>query len=325
MSAESVFVTGGAGFIGSHLVDRMISRGARVTVYDNLSSGRRRWLERHVGNPNFTFIEGNLLDLAKLIGSIAGHDVVWHFGANTAIAYGADQARIDLDNCVIATCNLLDAMRVQGITKLLFASSGAVYGRIAETSTTEVAGPLLPLSLYGAGKAACEAFISAHCNLFGLRAWMFRFGNVIGSRMSHGVIFDFIQKLKKNPRELEILGDGRQEKNYFLVSECLDGMEHAFKSIAMTDAQPCDVFNLGAQSSTSVPTIAKIVADEMGLTDVAFRFKGGRAGWPGDQPRVQLVFDQMKAHGWQAGRSSDEAVRLATRAVLLDLAMETGR
>jgi UDP-glucose 4-epimerase len=272
-----------------------------------------------MGKPGFTFVEADLLDLRKLTEAMAGHEVVWHFGANTDIPSGFKKTRLDLDNCVIATANTLEAMKATNVQRMLFASSGAVYGEVASTSTNEVAGPLLPLSLYGAGKLACEAFISAYASLFGLRAWMFRFGNVIGSRMGHGVIYDFIQKLKKNPNELEILGDGKQEKNYFMVDECLDGMEHAFNHIPMTQEKPSDVFNLGAQSSSPVPTIAKIIIEEMGLKDVKYRYMGGRGGWPGDQPRVQLVFDKMKGHGWSAKRSSDEAVRLAARAVLKDL------
>jgi UDP-glucose 4-epimerase len=322
---KSVFVTGGAGFIGSHLVDRMMARGVRVTVYDNLSSGKRAWIEHHIGKPGFTFIEADLLDLPKLTDSIGGHDVVWHFGANTDIPSGFKQTRLDLDNCVVATCNTLEAMRAKGIERMMFASSGAVYGEVASTSTTEVAGPLLPLSLYGAGKLACEAFISAYCSLFGMRAWMFRFGNVIGSRMGHGVIYDFIQKLLANPKELQILGDGKQEKNYFMVDECLDGMEFSLEKIPMTKDKPCDVFNLGAQSSSPVPRIADIVCDEMGLKNVVYKYGGGRGGWPGDQPRVQLVFDQMKNHGWWAKRSSDESVRLAARAVIGDLARAAGK
>jgi UDP-glucose 4-epimerase len=322
---RSVFVTGGAGFIGSHLVDRMIGRGVRVTVYDNFVSGKREWIAHHASNPLFKLVEADLLDRAKLTEAIAGHDVVWHFGANTDIPSGFKQTRLDLDNCVVATCNTLEAMKTHGIQRMLFASSGAVYGEVASTSTTEVAGPLLPLSLYGAGKLACEAFISAYASLFGIRAWMFRFGNVIGSRMGHGVIYDFIQKLMKNPHELEILGDGKQEKNYFMVDECLDGMEHALEHIPMTAEKPSDVFNLGAQSSSPVPTIARIVIEEMGLKDVKYRYTGGRGGWPGDQPRVQLVFDQMKKHGWSAKRSSDEAVRLAARAVIHDLAIAAAK
>lgn len=317
-ATTKAFVTGGAGFIGSHLVDRLLGQGATVTVYDNLASGKRRWIERHLTNPRFRLVHADLLDTDNLVKSIRGHNIVWHFGANTDIPSGFANTDLDLKNCVVGTCNLLDAMRQAGVRDLMFASSGSVYGEVDIVPTPETAGPLLPLSLYAAGKLSCEAFIAAYCGLFGLRAWIFRFGNVIGPRMGHGAIYDFIQKLRKNSAELEILGDGRQEKNYFTVDECLDGMQYANTHIPMTDQKPCDIFNLGAASCTRVTTIAQIVIEEMGLKDVKIRFTGGRGGWPGDQPQVHLVFDKMASYGWRARRSSDEAVREAARAVLAD-------
>jgi UDP-glucose 4-epimerase len=212
---------------------------------------------------------------------------------------------------------VVEAMRHHGIRPILFSSTGAVYGELCrDTPTSESSGPLLPVSTYAAGKIGSEAFLSAFCSLYGLRGWMFRFGNVIGARMTHGVIFDFIRKLRENPRELLIRGDGRQEKNYFLVEECIGGMAFAFRNIPMTEEKPCDVFNLGTDSISRVVDIAEIVKQEMGLPDARVVIEGTRRAWPGDQPRVHITVDRMRERGWQAKRTSDEAVRIAVRRML---------
>ncbi|MCJ7645818.1 NAD-dependent epimerase/dehydratase family protein, partial [bacterium] len=223
------FVTGGSGFIGGHLVDRLMNEGNQVTVYDNLVTGKRQWIEHHIGKKNFRFVQADILDFETLKREMVGHEIVWHLGANTDIVKGNNITDFDLKNCTIGTCNTLEAMRQNGIKKLLFASSATVYGDTPPIALPETFGPLLPISLYGAGKLACEGFISAYCHLFGMRAWIFRFGNVVGGKMWHGVIYDFIQKLRKNPHELEILGDGKQEKNYFMIEDCIDGMFCTFQ------------------------------------------------------------------------------------------------
>lgn len=316
---QKVFVTGGAGFIGSHVTDLLLADGYKVTVYDNLSSGKTRWIEHHFGDDNFKFVQADLLDPESLQHAMGGHDLVWHLAANTDIPGGYTHTDIDLKNCVIGTYNVLEAMRRNNIQPILFSSTGAIYGDICKTApTTENSGPILPLSLYAAGKSSCEGFIAAYCSLFGLRAWMFRFGNVIGRRMGHGAVYDFVQKLRRNPSELEILGDGHQEKNYFLVEECIGGMAFAYQNAEMTDSKPCDIFNLGTDSITKVTTIAQIVIEEMGLKNVKIRFTGGEAGWPGDQPQVHILSDKMHALGWYTKNTSDEAVRTAVKRLLLD-------
>jgi len=318
-SIRKVFVTGGAGFIGSHVVDALLGEGRSVTVFDNLSSGRQSFVDPHLGKPNFKFVHADLLDLDRVKAEIPGHDLVWHLAANTDIPGGYTQTDLDIKNCVIATYNVVEAMRTTGVQRMLFSSTGAIYGELCRVDTAdETAGPLLPLSLYAAGKLGSEAFISAYCSLFGLRAWMFRFGNVIGNRMGHGVIYDFIQKLKRDPSHLEILGDGRQEKNYFLVEECIAGMAHAFKHSPMTAERPVDLFNLGTDSITGVKTIARVIIEEMGLKNVEITYTGGERGWPGDQPQVHITSAKMNALGWKAQKSSDEAVRLAARRVIAD-------
>ncbi|OGO03658.1 MAG: UDP-glucose 4-epimerase [Chloroflexi bacterium RBG_13_54_8] len=312
MSNNKQFVTGGAGFIGSHLVDRLMAEGKTVTVYDNLSSGKKAWIQHHFGKPNFRFIEADLLDLGTLKRAIKGHEVVWHFGANTDIPGGNEVTDLDLRNCTIATWNTLEAMRGSGIIQLIFASSSAVYGEAPVHPTPESVGPLLPISLYGAGKLACEGIISAYSHLFGIQTWMFRFANVLGERMGHGVIYDFIHKLRKNPRQLEILGDGSQEKNFFLTEDCLDGIFFAYRQ---TNGQ-CDVFNLGCEGKIRVTDIAEIVVEEMGLKDVEFQYTGGKRGWPGDVPQVIYDVSKMKVLGWKPRYASSEAVRIATRRLL---------
>jgi len=316
---ERCFLTGGAGFIGSHLGDRLLAEGKTVTVYDNLSSGRREWIAHNIGQPGFTFIEANLLDAPKLKEAMAGHDLVIHLGANTDIPGGNQDVRLDLENCTIATHNVLDAMRATGIRRLLFASSSAVYGEAPVIPTPEDVGPLLPISLYGAAKLACETLISAYCHIFNMQAWMFRFANVVGGRMGHGVIYDFIHKLKRNSAEMEILGDGQQEKPFFPVEDCIDGMFCAFHR---SDAW-CDVFNLGCSSSSKISRVAEIVVEEMGLSGVRFRYTGGRRGWVGDVPQVGLNVSKMKRLGWETRHTSDEAVRIAARR-LLGVAAATG-
>ena len=312
-----IFVTGGAGIIGSQLVDLLLSQGHEVTVYDNLSNGRREFIAGHEGNPKFTFLQADMLDLPKLKESVRGHDLVWHFAANTDIIGSHEQPDRDLRDCMVATFNMIEAMRTEGVRDLLFSSTGAVYGNIcAERTVSEEAGPLLPVSTYGAGKIGSEALISSYCHVYGLRAWIYRFGNVIGDRMTHGVIYDFINKLKANPAELLIRGDGRQEKNYFLVEECLGGMAWGYRNLPMTEDDPCDIFNLGTQTVTRVTTIAEVVREEMGLPDAKIVIEGTRKAWPGDQPRVHFSVDKINARGWQTRFSSDESVRIAIRRVL---------
>lgn len=316
-SVKKVFLTGGAGFIGSHVVDMLMPQGYAVTVYDNLSNGRLEFIEPHLGKPGFNFIQADVLQFDRLLEAIRGHDLVWHLAANTDIIGSHAKPDRDLRDCVMATFNVLDAMRQTGIRPILFASSGAVYGELChDVSVSEAAGPLLPVSTYGAGKIGGEAFISSFCNVYGLRAWMFRFGNVIGARMTHGVIFDFLGKFRQNPRELLICGDGRQEKNYFLVEECIEGMAYAFRSIPMNEDTPCDIFNLGTTTVTRVTTIADIVREELGITDARITIEGTKKAWPGDQPRVHFTVEKINRLGWQTRHTSDESVRMAVRRML---------
>ena len=307
------FVTGCAGFIGSHLVESLLEEGNTVTGYDNLSSGRRQWIEPSLGDARFTFVEEDLLDQEMLCKAMQGHDIVFHLGANADIPGGNQAPRLDFQNGTTATYNVLTAMRTTGIRQIIFSSSSTVYGDNPPRPTPETAGPLLPITQYGAGKLAAEGLISAFCDLYGMHGWMFRFGNVLGARMGHGVIYDFIAKLRRNPKELEILGDGEQEKNYFLVEDCIDGMLYGFRH---AKDKSCDVFNLGTESNVKVSEIARIVTEEMGLPGVDFRYTGGQRGWAGDVPRVIYDMSKMRTLGWESRHTSADAVRIATRRLL---------
>ena len=306
------FVTGGAGFIGSHLVDRLVGEGNIVTVYDNLVSGRVDDIKQHFGKDNFTFIQADLLDYDTLKEAMKGHEIIWHLGANTDIPTGNKVTDLDLKNCTIATRNVLEAMVQHGINRMLFSSTAAAYGDKPGVVYSETFGPLLPISLYGAGKLACEGLVSAYCHLFGIKAWMFRFANVIGGRMGHGVIYDFIQKLKKNPGELEIYGGGKQERPYFLVEDCIDGM---FCALNNSDSQ-CDIFNLGCDFHITVDEVAQIVTEEMGLKNVKFKHSSAGRGWPGDVMAVHFDISKIKKLGWSPTHTPAEAVRLAARRLL---------
>jgi len=306
------FVTGGAGFIGSHLVDKLLSRGDYVTSFDNLSSGKREFFKNHMKNDKFKFIESDLSDLKSLKKEIKDHDVVFHIAANPFVRLGEKQTRLDLEQGAIVTYNILEAMRINNIKKIAFSSSSVVYAETPDILIPETYGPTLPISLYGAGKLAAEGLISAFCGTFGFQAWIFRFANVVGSRGTHGVIVDFIDKLNKNPEELEILGDGKQRKPYLHVSDIVDAILFGFEY----SNDQVNLFNIGCDSNTTVTRIAEMVVEEMGLNDVEFKYTGGIRGWAGDVPRFQLDASKIKKLGWNESCTSDEAVRKAIREIL---------
>lgn len=306
------FVTGGAGFIGSHLVDKLLSRGDYVTSFDNLSSGKEEFFKNHLKNVKFKFVESDLLDLESLTKEIKDHDAIFHIAANPFVRLGEKQTRLDLEQGAIATYNILEAMRINKIKKIAFSSSSVVYAETPDIKIPETYGPTLPISLYGAGKLAAEGLISAFCGTFGFQAWIFRFANVVGTRGTHGVIVDFIDKLKKNPKELEILGDGKQRKPYLHVSDIVNGIIFGFEN----SNDQLNLFNIGCDSNTTVTRIAELVVEEMGLTDVEFKYTGGVRGWAGDVPRFQLDISKIKKLGWKESYSSDEAVRKAIKEIL---------
>ncbi|GAH54833.1 unnamed protein product, partial [marine sediment metagenome] len=274
--------------------------------------GRLEFITHHMDKGNFRFIEADLLRLDELKEVIGGHDVVFHLAANPEVRWEIEDAELNLRQEIIATYNVLEAMRTSGAGKIVFSSSSTVYGETPLIPLTEDYGPLLPASLYGAAKLASEGLISAFCHTFNMQAWIFRFANVVGKRATHGVIFDFISKLKQNHEELEILGDGEQCKPYLHVDDCVDGLLFGFRN----SAERVNVFNLGCATATKVATIAGMLVTGMGLKDVRFHYTGGDRGWPGDVPQVRFNVEKMNRLGWKAKYTSDEAVRQAIQDIL---------
>jgi UDP-glucose 4-epimerase len=305
------FIAGGAGFIGSHLVDNLVNRG-EVTVYDNLSSGKREFIQHHLSRDGFRFVQKDILDRDRLAEAMKGSDIVFHMAANPEVRAGTNDTGLDLKQGIVATYNVLETMRQHGIKRIGFSSSSTIYGEVTGLPISEDYGPLQPISLYGASKLASEGLITAFSHLFNIQAWIFRFANVVGDRATHGVIFDFISKLKHNPEELEILGDGTQRKPYIYVQDCVDGILYGFQH---SDAQ-VNVFNLGNSNVTSVTQIAQLLIENMGLTNVRLKYTGGSRGWAGDVPQVRLDTSRMEKLGWKPKYNSDEAVSLAIKKIL---------
>jgi UDP-glucose 4-epimerase len=304
------FITGGAGFIGSHLIDKLISKGD-VVVYDNLSLGKKDNIEQHIDKENFKFHEADLLDIDTLKKSMKGCDVVWHLAAESDVRPkgGSDT---HFEQGLLATYNVLKAMKFNGIKKIAYSSSSVVYGDNPKRPTPEDYGPLAPISFYGASKLSSEAHITAFCHNFGMQAWIFRFANIVGARATHGVILDFITQLNHNQRELEILGDGNQEKSYVEVNECVDAMLFVFER----SSKDVNYFNIGCRDATKVRKIADLVTKKMGLDNVKYKFAGSKRGWVGDIPLMLLDVAKINEFGWKAKLSSDQAVEKAIEEML---------
>jgi UDP-glucose 4-epimerase len=309
---KKIVVTGGAGFIGSHLVDRLLSLGDEVTVVDNLSSGRLEFLKAHLKNTNFKFVKLDILELEKLTKAIRGADVIYHLAANPDVRLGAENTRLHLEQNIIATYNVLEAMRINQQQNIVFTSTSTVYGEASIIPTPEEYGPLIPISLYGASKLACEALITSYCGSFDMKSWIFRFANIVGGRSTHGIIVDFINKLNNNPGSLEILGDGQQRKSYLHVSDCVDAISFAVEKSDKT----ANIFNLGSNDTITSTEIGEIVVSEMGLKDVTFTYTGGKRGWKGDVPRMLLSIEKLQKLGWEPVHDSRSSVVAAVRSTL---------
>ncbi len=311
-----ILVTGGAGFIGSNLAERLLGAGHQVTVIDNLSGGRREFLNGCLANRRFRFEQVDLLNLNALPEIFDGQDAVFHLAANSNIPEGRRKSDIDLQLGTIATYHVLEAMRRTGVTEIAFSSSSVVYGEPTVVPTPENYGPLFPISLYGASKLACEGLVSAFCHNYGFQAWIFRFANICGPHSTHGVILDFIRKLQANSTELEVLGDGNQAKPYLHVGECIDGMLYLWQNVRDRQLTCC---NLGCAGATTTDRVAEYLLEAMDLRGVLLRHTGGARGWPGDVPQVRLDCTQLTNLGWSAKHTSDEAIRLATHEVVQEL------
>lgn len=308
---KRILVTGGAGFIGSHLVDKLVGQGSEVVVVDNLASGKSEFLDQIKEK-----IEMENLDLMKpnaLSPVLEGCDAVFHLAANPQVKIKEGETRLHIDQNIILTYNVLEAMREKNVKNIAFASTSTVYGEPSQVPTPENYGPLIPLSLYAASKLACEGLISAYCYTFDMHTVMYRFANVIGPRSTHGVIFDFVNKLRANPQTLEILGrEPGTKKSYIHISDCIDGMIHAYENSKET----VGIYNIGSEDFVDVKIIADEVCSEMNLKDVKYSWTGGvddGRGWKGDVRTMLLDIKRMKSLGWQPKHGSQEAVRLTAR------------
>jgi len=306
-------VTGGAGFIGSHLVDALCKKGDQVIVIDSLVAGDERHLSGHIMKGTIQLVKADLMldDWQELL---KGAHRVYHLAADPDVRQSAISPERQVRNNILATHRVLEAMRETRVPEIVFTSTSTVYGEAGVIPTPEEYSPLEPISVYGASKLACEALISAYCHSFGMRSWIYRIANIIGARTGHGVLRDFIDKLRQNPEELEILGDGKQIKSYLEVHECVKAMLFAAENARNT----VNIFNIGSEDWIDVTRIAKIVCDEMNLRNTRFRYTGGERGWVGDVPRMQLSVERIKSLGWSARQGSEESVRQAVRAMLKD-------
>lgn len=302
-------VTGGAGFIGSHLTDLLVLQGCEVVVIDSMAAGRMENLKNVEGK--ITFVKCDLLEDGWQE-QFKGADRVYHIAADPDVRGSARKSREVYDNNVTATVRVLEAMKEYNVKEIVFTSTSTVYGEATVIPTPETYSPMVPISIYAASKLACEAMISAYAATYGWHAWVYRFANIIGARSTHGVIYDFVQKLRANPKELEILGDGTQAKSYLSVGECVNAVVFA----PTISHDTFNFFNIGSEDWVTVKRIAELVVEEMGLSGVSFKFTGGDRGWVGDVPKMQLSVDKLKSFGWNPKSSSEDAVRAAIRATL---------
>jgi UDP-glucose 4-epimerase len=317
--SKKVLVTGGAGFIGSHLTERLLREKFEVIVIDNFSSGKQENLQHLLENPRLQIVKDDLKKPVRLQKFLHNCEIVFHFAANPEVRVGKTEPKIHFDENLLATFNLLDAMRKEKNVKIIvFASTSTVYGEPEIMPTPENYGPLIPISTYGASKLGCEALITSFAYTFGLRALIFRLANIVGPKSTHGVIIDFINKIRNNPKTLEILGDGTQTKSYLYITDCIDAMIYATKKF-LKDKEKVEIYNIGSEDQITVKDIAKIVAKEMKNPRIKLNFTGGvdgGRGWKGDVKIMNLSIEKLRKSGWTPKHNSENAVRLTTKLII---------
>lgn len=317
--SKRYFIVGGAGFIGSHFTDRLLSDAAvaGVTLYDNFSSGREWHYEQHRADLRLRVVRGDVKDLAIMTEAMRGHDVVIHLASNPDIARAATEPDIDFREGTYLTNNVVEAMRITGTGTILYASGSGIYGDLGEIEADEDHGPLLPISTYGASKLAGEALITSYCHMFDFTGRVYRFGNVVGPRQTHGVGFDFLRQLLKNPRKLKILGDGTQSKSYIHVYDVVG----AVLLVAERSEDKFVAHNVATGDYITVSKIAELAVECAGLEpgSVEFEYTGGNRGWKGDVPVVRLNTDRIRGLGWKCSGGSRDALRKSMLAMLPDM------
>ncbi len=298
------FITGGAGFIGSNMTDRLLSEPENeVVVYDNLVTGRREFLDEAMKNNRFTLVEGDTQDLEALTKAMKGCEFVFHFAANADVRMGCEHPRKDLEQNTIATYNVLEAMRANGIKRIGFSSTGSVYGEAEVIPTPENAPFPIQTSLYGASKLACEGLIAAYAEGFDFQAYIFRFVSILGERYTHGHIFDFIKKLDADPTKLHVLGNGKQRKSYLYVKDCME----AILTVVRNTNEKVNIYNLGTDEYCEVNDSIGWITGKLGLTP-KLEYEGGERGWIGDNPFIYLDTKKVRSLGWKPKYSISEGV-----------------
>ena len=299
----TVFVTGCAGFIGSNLADRLLSAGHAVTGYDNLSTGREKFLETALQSPRFRLVRGDTLDMAALTGAMRGAELVFHLAANADVRFGTQHPRKDLEQNTIATHNVLEAMRANGVKRIAFSSTGSIYGEPTVIPTPEDAPFPVQTSLYGASKLAGEGLIQAYCEGFGFQGFIFRFVSILGERYSHGHVFDFYRQLRNHPDHLDVLGNGHQRKSYLYVQDCIDAMLLAIEKAPGR----VNILNLGTDESCEVNDSIGWICKHLKISP-QLGYAGGERGWVGDSPFIQLDCRKIRALGWAPTRTIREGI-----------------
>ncbi len=303
MTKRRVFITGGAGFIGSHLADRLLALENEVIVYDNFSTGRKEFIKPSLSNGNYRVIEGDILNFELLQNSMGGVDIVFHLAANADVRYGVENPKKDLEQNTIATFNVLEAMRSNGIKIIAFSSTGSIYGEPDIFPTPEDAPFPIQTSFYGTSKLAGEGLIEAYCEGYGFKGYIFRFVSILGERYSHGHVFDFYESLRNNPDGLQVLGDGHQRKSYLYIQDCIDAM-----LLAIDKAQEkVNIFNLGTDEYCEVNDSIRWITNYLGIAP-KLTYAGGERGWIGDSPFIFLDCRRIRSLGWDPKLSIREGV-----------------